>query len=89
MEIFVARQPIFDRNQQVYGYELLFRQGFTHVVSIANGDLATSKVLTTSFSLIGVESLTSGKRAFINFTRNLLLRQIATAFPRCTHRGNS
>lgn len=80
MEIFVARQPIFNRQQQVYGYELLFRQGFGHVFDM-NEDSATSVVLTGSFSLIGMETITSGKRAFINFTRNLLLRQVATALP--------
>jgi c-di-GMP-related signal transduction protein len=81
LEIFVARQPIFDRSQQVYGYELLFRQGFGQVFDNINEDSATSVVLTGSFSLIGMETLTSGRRAFINFTRNLLLRQVATALP--------
>ncbi|MCB0112763.1 MAG: HDOD domain-containing protein [Caldilineaceae bacterium] len=78
--VFVARQPIFDRGQHVYGYELLFRQGVGHVLD-SRGDSATSSVLTNSFSLIGMETLTSGKRAFINFTRNLLLRQVATTLP--------
>lgn len=81
MNIFVARQPIFDRSQSVYGYELLFREGFNSLLSENNGDRATSTVLTNSFFLIGIESLTSGKRAFINFTRNLLLREVATTFP--------
>lgn len=79
-EVFVARQPIFDRGQHVYGYELLFRKGVSHVLE-TNGDSATSTVLTNSFSLIGLENLTSGKRAFINFTRNLLLRQVVTTLP--------
>jgi c-di-GMP-related signal transduction protein len=78
--VFVARQPIFDRAQHVYGYELLFRQGVSHALDW-HGDTATSVVVTNSFSLIGIEALTSGKRAFINFTRNLLLRQIATTLP--------
>jgi c-di-GMP-related signal transduction protein len=65
VEIIVARQPIFDRSQQVYGYELLFRQGLGHIFDM-NEDSATSVVLTGSFSLIGIETLTSGKRAFIN-----------------------
>ncbi len=80
MAVFVARQPIFDRAQNVYGYELLFRQGVGHVLD-ARGDSATSVVLTNSYSLIGMDTLTSGKRAFINFTRNLLLRQVVTTLP--------
>jgi c-di-GMP-related signal transduction protein len=27
MDVFVARQPIFNRAERVYGYELLFRSG--------------------------------------------------------------
>lgn len=81
VEIFVARQPIFDRHLNVYGYELLFRQGLDHVLSTLNNDSATSTVVTNSFSVIGLDILTSGKRAFINFTRNLLLQQVATALP--------
>ncbi len=30
-KIFIARQPIFDLQQKVYGYELLFRSGFDNV----------------------------------------------------------
>lgn len=81
MEVFVARQPIFDRDQRVYGYELLFRQGLNHVLRKLNGDRATSTVLTNSFLLIGMDTLTSGKRGFVNFTRNLLLQEVATTFP--------
>ncbi|MCL4834727.1 MAG: HDOD domain-containing protein [Caldilineaceae bacterium] len=66
----------------MFGYELLFRQDLDSAFSTRSGDRATSTVLTNSFLLIGMEKLTSGRRAFINFTRNLLLADIATAFPR-------
>jgi EAL and modified HD-GYP domain-containing signal transduction protein len=82
VKIYVARQPIFDRHRAVYAYELLFRKGLNEVLRDLDGDQATSAVLTNAFSLIGMDVLTSGKRAFINFTRNLLVREIATTFPK-------
>lgn len=82
MDAFVARQPIVDRQQKIFGYELLFRKGFDNVFSILDGDQATAGVINTSFSLIGIETLTGGHRAFINFTRNLLEEEIATILPK-------
>jgi EAL and modified HD-GYP domain-containing signal transduction protein len=82
LQVFVARQPIFDRQLHVYAYELLFRQGFGNVYDGLSGDSATSAVLTNSFLLIGLDTLTNGKRAFVNFTQNLLLKQVPTTFPK-------
>lgn len=82
MEVFVARQPIMDKRQKVYGYELLFRQSLDNYFQPTNGDQATAGVIDTSFSLIGIENLTEGKRAFINFTENLLREDFATLLPK-------
>ena len=82
MENFVARQAIFDKNLKVYAYELLFRAGQENVYAATDADLATSSVITDSFITIGLESLTRGKRAFINFTKNLLMDETATIIPK-------
>jgi len=83
MEVFVARQPIFDRQQKVYAYELLFRSGFEqNFFDHSDGDSKTKQVLTNSFLSIGMDTLTNGKKAFINFTRKLLLDQVASFFPK-------
>ncbi|MBN2011680.1 HDOD domain-containing protein [candidate division KSB1 bacterium] len=82
MKYFVARQPIFDRQMNVYGYELLFRSGFNNIFTAMDEDKASSDVITTSFMVIGLEELTSGKKAFINFTHNLLVNDVATLFPK-------
>ncbi len=83
MQCFVARQPIFDRRLNVFAYELLFRSGFDNFCDIdgSEGDIASSDVLTTSFVLTGLQELTGGRKASINFTRNLLLQEIPTLFP--------
>jgi EAL and modified HD-GYP domain-containing signal transduction protein len=76
MEIFVARQPIFDRANRVAGYELLYRNGIrTGEASDPNADLArmSSTVLVNAFLGIGLHRLTDGRPAFLNCSRELLL----------------
>lgn len=82
MDVFVARQPIFDRQQQIFAYELLFRQGQVNAYTATDGDQATSNVIVNSLWLIGLNTLTHGKRAFINFTANLLKNEVVTILPR-------
>lgn len=79
MEIFIARQPIFDKQLNVVAYELLYRSGRVNA-ALSDGDSATSSVIINSLVMMGLDSLTDGKRAFINFTRNLLTDETATLF---------
>jgi len=82
MEVFVARQPIFTKKLKIYGYELLFREDMTNVFPGTEGNEATSKLISDSFFNIGAESITGGKRAFVNFTQELLVRKIPMMFPK-------
>lgn len=81
MEAFVARQPIFDIKQKVLGYELLYRVDNTNQFMETNGDMATNEVIANSLLLMGLETLTGGKRAFINFTENLLKKGAPVMLP--------
>ncbi len=81
MEAYVARQPIFNRKKKVKAYELLFRDGLMNVFPQTDGDTATSKLLSDSFMTIGIEQIAGGKKAFINFTKELILRKIPNMFP--------
>ncbi len=80
MDVFVARQPILDRQLKTFGYELLFRNSLDNLFPEIDGDTASSTVLSNSFLCMGIEKLTGGKKAFINFTRNLLLKQVPCLF---------
>ncbi len=81
--IFVARQPIFKRNKEVFAYELLFRSGLTNYFDpLQDGEEATSKVITNSFLLIGIANITEGKKAFINFSEEMLLQGYPALFPK-------
>jgi EAL and modified HD-GYP domain-containing signal transduction protein len=74
-EIFLGRQAIFDRDQKVVGYELLFRHGEdTDSTDMPDGDVATSHVLESAFVDIGLDRLAGRYPVFINLTRNHLLK---------------
>jgi EAL and modified HD-GYP domain-containing signal transduction protein len=82
MEVFVARQPIFNVNLKVVAYELLFRAGLENVFPNVDGDKATSSVISDSFLTMGLDTITEGCPAFINFTRHVLLEGYAHLFPK-------
>ncbi len=71
-EIFIGRQPIFDRELRVYGYELLYRSGETNAAGIIDSERATSQVIVNAFLEFGLDRLVGGSRAFINITPGLL-----------------
>ena len=82
MNALVARQPIFDRNRNVVAYELLFRSGKEDHYNGNDDDQATKEVIVATFLSIGMDVVTGGKRAFINFTGNLLKDKVAHLLPR-------
>ena len=81
MNAFIARQPIFDVNLNVIAYELLFRDGFDNAFDWADETEATSRVIVNSFLNFEIEKLTGGKRAFINVTREVLIRKYIHLLP--------
>ncbi len=84
MDAFVARQPIFSRHKKIYAYELLFRDGMANFCPEVDGDQASCNLLANTFLNIGIDELTGGRLAFVNFTQDLLVRQIPALFPRDT-----
>jgi len=81
MHIFVARQPIFDRNNNVIAYELLFRRGYENAYDNVDGNQATLSVIANSFYELDLKTVTNNKKAFINFTEKLIKEEIATILP--------
>jgi len=71
----VARQPILDKDKNVFAYELLFRGGDPTSDNF-DGDKATARVISSALESIGFKKLTEGKPAFINFTDKLLKQGI-------------
>jgi len=73
MDIFVARQPIFNTALEVIGYELLYRdseQNFYNTSITSN--VATAILLMNTYFHFGIETLVGNKTAFINFGAHLI-----------------
>ncbi|MGO8794584.1 MAG: EAL and HDOD domain-containing protein [Candidatus Sulfotelmatobacter sp.] len=77
---YVARQPILTANEQVFGYELLFRDGVEDYFCHTDPDAASRSTLDTSI-LMGLDILCDGRHAFINCTREALLKDYVTLLP--------
>jgi len=76
---YVGRQPILDATQQVFGYELLFRQGLDNSFS-GNPEQATRQMI-DNVLLFGLDTLTPSAKAFINCTREALVDRLVTSLP--------
>jgi EAL and modified HD-GYP domain-containing signal transduction protein len=65
-KIFIARQPIFDHQINVFGYELLFRDSDTDTANVTDNDAATQTTLINALVEFGLNDLVGNYRAFIN-----------------------
>lgn len=81
MDVYVARQAIFNINKEVVAYELLFRNNKVNKFTSIENSNPTLNVIRNSFSVIGFDKVTGGKRAFINFDGELIKLGLIEAFP--------
>jgi c-di-GMP-related signal transduction protein len=81
LEKFIARQPVFNHSRVVFGYELLFRSGPENFFSSDRPDQGAAATA-DNLLLISIDRLTQGRRAFINRTREFLVREFATILPK-------
>lgn len=80
-KVFVARQPIFDKNKQLYGYELLYQYGYNNHWEDTNEDQATAalldKLLYSEF-----DYLIDGTQGYIRFSDQLIIKKIPLMLPK-------
>ncbi len=77
---FVARQPILTRDEQVFGYELFFRDGVENYFRATDMEAAARTTLDSSL-LFGLDVLCDGRRAFVNCTREVLMKDYVMLLP--------
>ncbi|MCM3723027.1 EAL and HDOD domain-containing protein [Solibacillus isronensis] len=75
MEVFVGRQPIFNKHEKIVAYELLYRNNYTNQFPNIDADKATVELIINSFLSIGIKEIANGKPLFINFTENLIMQE--------------
>lgn len=82
-EIFIGRQPILDRRESLFAYELLFRaSAAAQVADIGRVKTAASRVIVDTFGSLGVDAVLGSHFGFLNVTREILLSDVVEALPR-------
>jgi c-di-GMP-related signal transduction protein len=81
MDIYIGRQPILDKSENIIAYELLYRNSTSNWYEGLDHDSATIDVMVNTFASMGFKEVGERKKCFINFTENLLLKRIPTYIP--------
>ncbi len=82
--IFLGRQPILGRDQQLQAYELLFRNGDPATGNRAEIDdptRATATVIANAFAEISIDHALGPYRSFINVDHEFLFSELIEALP--------
>ena len=72
MFAFVARQPILDKERDVYAYELVFRDGKEG--SYPENNERKTAYITEHFHALGLDDISGDKKSFISFTPDKLIQ---------------
>ncbi|HET9776291.1 MAG TPA: hypothetical protein VFP77_06965, partial [Gemmatimonadaceae bacterium] len=78
MQILVARQPIFDRKEGLYGYDLILRRPDG---SSIGGDVPAERLVVDTFLGIGIDQVAAGRRAFVTIDRDMLVSGVVRLLP--------
>ena len=81
-QLFLGRQAILDRDQQLAAYELLFRNGTRNSAEVTDGVQATATVIANAFTELGVAEALGTFRGFINVDEAFLFSDMLELLPR-------
>lgn len=76
----VARQPVFDNNGSIWGYELLYRRPEKTPAGDVTGSVATASVIVNGYGVVQ-PGMREGQKLLINFTSDLLEAQVLKLMP--------
>jgi c-di-GMP-related signal transduction protein len=83
--VFLGRQPILDRNQNLVAFELLFRVDKDAEVANETNELsATANVIVNAYGQLGLQNVLNKQRGFINISIELLMSDVILLLP-CKH----
>ncbi|NRR34333.1 EAL domain-containing protein [Oxalobacteraceae bacterium] len=80
-EFYLGRQPILDRNQGLFGYELLFRNAPVGPANITSNLTATASVIAHA-SQLGMEKTIGDALGFVNVDADVIMSDIFSFLPR-------
>lgn len=80
-DIFLGRQPILDRNQNLIAFELLFRLGHDADANVADHISATANVIVNAYGALGIQEVLGKQRGFVNVDAELLMSDVICMLP--------
>ena len=80
-EFYLGRQPILDRNQALFGYELLFRNAPVGPANITS-DLSATAAVIAHASQLGMERTVGDALGFVNVDADVIMSDIFSFLPR-------
>jgi c-di-GMP-related signal transduction protein len=80
--IFLGRQSILNREQNLYAFELLFRSSKQNAAIISNDESATINVINRAFTDLGLENTIGKYKGFINLSAPLLMSDMIELLPK-------
>ena len=79
--LYIAKQPIFDIDQHIFGYELYYRND-NQAMTLPEKRLATASVLVNALNQMGLHTLVGDALAFVNIDAKILLTDIIYTIPK-------
>jgi c-di-GMP phosphodiesterase len=80
-EFFLARQPILNRDQDLFAYELLFRSAAVGPANVTDDVFATASVIAHA-SELGIDNVIGASLAFLNVDAAVLMSDFIQFVPR-------
>lgn len=80
-DIFLGRQPILDRKQNLIAFELLFRVGDVANANVTNHISATANVIVNAYGALGIQEVLGQQRGFVNVNAELLMSDVICMLP--------
>ncbi|MTW12230.1 EAL domain-containing protein [Pseudoduganella eburnea] len=81
-EFYLGRQPILDRNQALFGYELLFRNAPVGPANINTSQLSATAAVLAHAAQLGMERTIGDAIGFVNVDADAILSDIFGFLPR-------
>jgi len=79
--IYIAKQPILNKDAEVFAYELLYRDTESSS-NIKNRKEATVSVLSSTINRFGIKKLLGGYKAFVKADKEFILHKVVTTIPK-------
>ena len=80
-DIYIGRQPILDRDQNLIAFELLFRLDTSTDAVVTNNVFATANVIVNAYGALGIQEVLGQQRGFVNVDAELLMSDAICMLP--------